>query len=167
MNFWTTLKRIARYGFVGFMRNGFVSLAAVLIMTITLFVLATLLISGAALNSVLKDLTSKVDVTVYFTTSATQDQIAQVESSLKALPEVASVTEVSADQALAQFQARNANNQLIMQSLQVLGGNPLGPSLQIQAKQTSQYPAIAQYLSAQQSSGNSPGNAIDTVDYFQ
>lgn len=161
------MKRVARYGFVGFMRNGFVSLAAVLIMTITLFVLATLLISGAALNSVLKDLTNKVDVTVYFTTTATQDQITQVETSLKALPEVASVTEISADQALAQFQARNADNQPIMQSLQVLGANPLGPSLQVQAKETSQYPAIAQYLSAQQSSGNSPGSAIDTVDYSQ
>ena len=40
MSSWVNLKRVARYGLIGFVRNGFVSLAAVLIMTITLFVLA-------------------------------------------------------------------------------------------------------------------------------
>src|ERR1700685_4459936 len=99
MSFWLTTKRVARYGFIGFLRNGFVSLAAILIMTITLFVAAALLISNAALQSVLADLTSKVDVTVYMTTTATQSQIQELETSLEALPEVQSVTYVSADQA--------------------------------------------------------------------
>jgi cell division transport system permease protein len=167
MSFWVTSKRVARYGFVGFLRNGFVSLAAILIMTITLFVAATLLISGAALNSVLKDLTSKVDVTVYMTTAATQDQIQQLETSLQALPQVQSVTYVSADQALAAFQARHANDQLTMQALQELPDNPLGASLQVQAKDTSQYATIANYLDAQQSSGNGAGAAIDKVNFTE
>ena len=167
MSFWVTAKRVARYGFVGFLRNGFVSLSAILIMTITLFVAAVLLISGAALQSVLTDLTSKVDVTVYMTTSATQDQIQQIETSLQALPEVQSVTYVSADQALAAFQARHANDQLTMQALQELPDNPLGASLQVRAKNTSQYATIAQFLTAQQSSGNGAGSAIDKVNYTQ
>ncbi len=167
MSFWVTSKRVARYGFVGFLRNGFVSLSAILIMTITLFVAATLLISGAALRSVLSDLTSKVDVTVYMTTVATQDQIQQIEISLQALPEVQSVTYVSADQALAAFQARHANDQLTMQALQELPDNPLGASLEVRAKDTSQYATIAQFLTAQQSSGNGAGSAIDKVNYSQ
>ena len=167
MAFWTTTKRIARYGLVGFIRNGFVSLSAVLIMTITLFVVAALLISGAALNSTLVQITDKVDVTVYFTTTATQDQIQQVQQSLQSLPEVASVTYVSSDQALAAFQARHQNDQLTMQALQELGGNPLGASLEVRAKDTSQYEAIATYLNAQQSNGGSPGSAIDKVNFDQ
>ena len=167
MSFWLTTKRVARYGFIGFLRNGFVSLAAILIMTITLFVAATLLISGAALQSVLTDLTSKVDVTVYMTPSATDDQIQQLQASLQALPEVASVTYVSSDQALAAFQARHANDQLTMQALQELPDNPLGASLEVRAKDTSQYATIAQYLNAQQASGNSAGSAIDKVNFTQ
>jgi cell division transport system permease protein len=167
MSFWVTSKRVARYGFVGFLRNGFVSLSAILILTITLFVAAALLISGAALRSVLTDLTSKVDVTVYMTTGATADQIQQIETSLQALPEVQSVTYISADQALAAFQARHANDQLTMQALQELPDNPLGASLQVRAKDTSQYATIAQFLTAQQSSGNGAGSAIDKVNYTQ
>ena len=167
MSFWTTLKRVARYGLVGFIRNGFVSLAAVLIMTITLFVVAGLLISGAALNSVLKQLTDNVDVTVYFVTTATPDQMTQLQTSLQALPEVASITFVSRDEALAQFQARHQNDQLTMQALQELGDNPLGASLEVRAKDTSQYEAIASYLDAQQASGQGAGAAIDKVNFSE
>ncbi|HWP61665.1 MAG TPA: permease-like cell division protein FtsX [Candidatus Paceibacterota bacterium] len=165
MPLWTNIKRVARYGLVGFIRNGFVSLAAVFIMTITLFVVAALLISGAALTSVLTSLTNQVDVTVYFTQDATSDQIHQIQQQLAALPQVASTTYISADQALAEFQARHSNDQLTMQALQELGDNPLGAELQVRAKETSQYPAIAQYLQNQQASA--AGGAIDKVNYQQ
>lgn len=167
MSIWVTTKRIARYGLVGFIRNGFVSLAAVLIMTITLLVVAVLMISGAALNSVLKQLTDKVDVTVYFTTSAREDQIMQMKKTLEALPEVASVAYTSRDEALAAFQQRHVNDQLTMQALQELGDNPLGASLSVRAKDTSQYEVIAKYLDAQQASGSEPGSAIDKVNFYQ
>jgi cell division transport system permease protein len=167
MSMWTTAKRVARYGLIGFIRNGFVSLAAILILTITLSVVATLMIGGAALSSVLQQLTDNVDVTVYFTTSATQDQMTQLQQSLQALPEVASVTYQSRDQALAVFQARHQNDQLTMQALQELGDNPLGASLQIKAKETSQYETIAKYLSDQQGSGSDVGAAIDTINFYQ
>lgn len=167
MSLWLTTKRVARYGLIGFIRNGFISLSAILIMTITLFVVAVLMISSAALKSVLADLTQKVDVTVYFTTSATDDQIQQLQQSVKALPEVASISYVSREQALAQFQERHKNDQLTIQALQGLGENPLGASLEIRAKETSQYESIAQYLDAQQASGAGAGSAIDKVNFSQ
>lgn len=166
MTFWTTIKRVARYGLIGFVRNGFVSLAAVMIMTITLFVVGMLLVGGAALDSTLKQLTDKVDVTVYFDPSASTDQIMQVANSLKALPEVASVDYVSPDQALATFRDRHQNDQLTLQALDELGSNPLGASLEVKAKETSQYEAIAQFLSTQQKS-DSTGSIIDKVNFFQ
>ena len=167
MSTWTTAKRVARYGLIGFIRNGFVSLAAILVMGVTLFVIATLLISGAALSSVLHQLSDNVDVTVYFTTTASEDQMMQLQKSVQALPQVASVSFVTRDQALAAFQERHKNDQLTMQALQELGGNPLGASLEIRAKQTSQYETIAQYLTAQQTSGTDAGSAIDTVNFYQ
>lgn len=165
MALWVNVKRVARYGLVGFIRNGFVSLSAILIMIITLFVVSALLISGAALDSVLTSLTSEVDVTVYFTQDATQDQITELQAQIASLPEVATTTFVSADQALADFQARHTNDQLTMQALQELGDNPLGAELEVRAKETSQYATIAKYLESEQSSGAS--SAIDKVNYQQ
>lgn len=167
MSAWLNMKRVARYGVAGFVRNGFISLAAVLIMTITLFVLAFLIISGAALKSTLTSLTEKVDVMVYFTTDASEEQIADIQLSLKALPEVADVVFVSREQALADFRERHANDQLTIQALDELGDNPLGAALQVKAKDTSQYESIADYLTTQQESGTEAGSAIDKVNFYQ
>lgn len=166
MSLWLNIKRVSRYGLIGFVRNGFVSLAAVLIMTITLFVIAVLMISGAALSATLQQLTEKVDVTVYFTAEANEEQITEMKKSLEALPEVAAVTYISREEALAAFRERHKNDQLTLQALDELGVNPLGASLEIRAKETSQYESIAQFLEAQQEGGGAAA-AIDKVNFYQ
>lgn len=163
MSFWTTTKRVARYGLIGFIRNGFVSLSAILIMVITLFVMAGLLVSGAALQSTLTELTNKVDVNVYFTTSATETQINAIKQDLERLPEVASVIYTSREQALAEFRERHKNEQMTIQALDQLSDNPLGASLAIRAKETSQYQSIAEFLGAQQGTDS----VISKVNFYQ
>lgn len=165
MTWWVTTKRVARYGLIGFIRNGFVSLAAVMIMTITLFVIAGLLIAGAALQATLQQLTDKVDVNVYFATDASEEQIQSVMRSIEALPEVASVEYTSREQALAEFRERHKNDQLTIQALDQLSDNPLGGSLAVQAKDTSQYETIAKFLEAQSSSED--GSSISKVNFYQ
>jgi cell division transport system permease protein len=165
MSFWLNTKRVTRYGIAGFVRNGFVSLAAVLVMTVTLFMIANIMLSNAAMNDTLKQLTSQVDVRVYFRTDATLEQIQQVQKSLQALPEVAAVKYQTREEALAEFRARHKNDQLTLQAIDELGGNPLGASLEVKAKQTSQYEAISKYLEAQQGTGTTSG--IDKVNFYQ
>lgn len=164
---WTVVKRIFRAGFLDFWRNGFVSLASILVMTVTLFVVGLTLFAGVILNSALADLRDKADVNVYLTTNAPEDQIMELQKSLEALPQVQSVQYVSADEALAAFRERHQNDQLTLQALQELGQNPLGAVLNIKAKDISQYDAIAQFLQQQQalSAGGAP-SIIDKVNYF-
>lgn len=163
MSFWVTTKRVARYGLIGFIRNGFVSLSAILIMLITLFVMSMLLVSGAALQSTLDQLTNKVDVNVYFTTTAGEDQVMRVKQDLERLPEVASVEYTSREQALAEFRDRHQNEQMTIQALDQLSENPLGASLAIRAKETSQYASIAEFLETQQGTDS----VISKVNFFQ
>src|SRR4051812_14469527 len=157
MSLWLNVKRVTRYGIAGFVRNGFISLAAIVIMTLTLFVITALMVSAAALNSALTQLTNKVDVTVYFTPSATPDQVKTVQDALSAMPEVATVSYVSREDALAAFRENHKNDQLTLQALDELGDNPLGASLEIRAKQTSQYESIAKYLQDQQNAQSESG----------
>ena len=62
---------------------------------------------------------------------------------------------------------RHANDQLTLQALDELAGNPLGASLEVRAKDTSQYEAISQYLAAQQSQHTADSQAIDKVNFEQ
>ncbi len=167
MALWLSMKRVTRYGITGFVRNGFISLSAILNLTITLAIFAVLMISLAALDSTLQQLTNKVDVTVYFTPSASLDQISTVQNSLKALPEVASVKYVSREDALNEFKERHKNDQLTLQALEELGDNPLGASIEIRAKETSQYESIAKYLEDQAAGQTGSATFIDKVNFFQ
>jgi cell division transport system permease protein len=134
-------------------------------MTITLFVSASLLIAGAALDSTLGQLMSKVDINVYFTTDASEEQVISIQRRLEPLPEVASVTYTSREQALAEFRERHKNEASTIQALDQLSDNPLGASLAIRAKETSQYESIAQFLQATQAS--SEGSIISKINFYQ
>jgi cell division transport system permease protein len=62
---------------------------------------------------------------------------------------------VSRDEALAQFRERYKDDQLALQALEELGENPLEASLQVRAKDISQYEAIAQFAQDSDSAGGS------------
>lgn len=162
--FWVNTKRIIKSGFVGFWRNGSVSLSSVLIMTVTLFALGSILFAGALLKSSLEEIQGKVDVNVYFIPSATETDILALKSRLEALPEVALVEYTSRDQALANFRERHQNDEVTLQALEEIGDNPLGAILNIRAKQTSQYEGIANFLDSE---SGEKGTFIDKVNYYQ
>ena len=130
---WTNIKRILRTGFVSFWRNGFVSLASVLVMTVTLFVIGSLVFNNALLDSSIGELKDKVDINVYFLTSADEESILSLKKTIEAFPEVARAEYVSREQALENFRKRHEDDTLTLQALDELGENPLGAVLNIKA----------------------------------
>lgn len=66
----TKIKRIIKSGAISFWRNGSVSLASVLIMTVTLTVISMIVFSGVVLSSTLDTIKNKVDINVYFVKTA-------------------------------------------------------------------------------------------------
>jgi len=69
--------------------------------------------------------------------------------------------------ALDAFKERHSKNDTIMQGLEELGINPLGDSLSIRAKETSQYENIAAFLSEQQAVEDPQKPLIDEVNYIK
>ena len=163
----TDTKRIIRSGITNFTRNGIVSIASVLIVTITLSVIASLIFVQATLHNSLDQIQNKVDVTVYFTTSASEDQILPFKSSIEKLPEVASVTYTSADQALQDFRDRHQNDYLTLQALDELGDNPLGASIDIKAKDPTQYESIVKELENDTALAQGATPIVDSINYSQ
>ena len=163
--FWTKIKRTLRAGFVSFWRNGYVSLASVLVMTVTLLVISSIIFVGAMLDSTLSNIKDKVDINVYFVKDASDDDITLLRKALTSLPEVAEVQYLSADQALADFRDRHQDDQLTLQALDELGGNPLGASFNIKAKDPSQYETIVNFLNDKKDNNQTGESIIDRVNY--
>ncbi len=165
---WITVKRVVRSGFFSFWRNGFVSLSSILVMMVTLFVIGSTVFASAILTSTLNQIKDKVDINVYFVRTATEDAILGLKKNLEQLPEVAPpVVYVSREDALANFKKRHENDQFTLQALDELGDNPLGATLNIKAKDPSQYAGIAQFLDSKMSLVNDGSSIIDKVNYYQ
>jgi cell division transport system permease protein len=161
------IKRIIKSGFFNFVRNGFVSLSSILVMVITLSVIGSTIFTSAIFNSALDEIKNKVDVNVYFVTTAVESDILNIKKSLEALPEVDQVTYVSRDQVLSNFKKKHENDQFTLQALEELSENPLGATLNIKAKNPSQYESVANFLTGKNVLSSEGAPIIDKVNYFQ
>lgn len=164
---WMTTKRMLVAGGKNFARGGAVSVATVLIMTVTLAIIGSLIFLSAILSFTLNAIKDKVDVSVYFVTTASETDILAVKSEIEKLPQVADVTYTSADDALAAFRARHASDQLTLQALDELGGNPLDASLSVRAKDPSEYESIVEFLQASPALSAGGTSIVDRINYAQ
>lgn len=166
--FKTKLKRVLKSGFFNFWRSSFVSISSILVMVITLFVIGSVLFMGALLNLALDEIRDKVDVNVYFVTQAKEEEIFGLKKKIEMMPEVASVTYVSREEALQNFKTKHANDSITLQALEELSENPLGALLNIKAKEPSQYESLAGFLNQESSLYNKDGiKIIDKINYFE
>lgn len=164
---WMIIKRVLVSGGKNFARGGAVSAATVLIMTVTLAIIGSLIFLSALLTYTLATVSEKVDVSVYFVTTASETDIFAVKDQLEKLPQVAQVTYTSADDALTAFRARHASDQLTLQALNELGGNPLDASLEVRAKDPSQYESIVKFLEASPALSTGGTSIVDRINYAQ
>jgi len=157
----TSLKRIIRSGWLNFSRNSGLSLATIFIMVMTISLITSLFLFRDITQFLISGLQEKVDISVYFKEEVSEEDILRFEEEINKIPEVKNVEYVSRQAALERFIQRYKDNPVIMESLAEVG-NPLLASLNIKAREPSQYMTITNFLET------SPyKNLIDKVDYYQ
>lgn len=156
----TILSRIIHYGFKNFWRNGLLSTATAAIMTLASIVFVGLIIFSVISDEAAQSIQDKIDISVYFKKSTSEDQILSIKQSLESLSEVKSVDYVSKDKALEIFKEKHKNDAVISQGINELDSNPLEASLNVKAKRPDQYVTIANYLDLPNLS-----QYIDSVSY--
>ncbi|MCA9354164.1 MAG: ABC transporter permease [Candidatus Kaiserbacteria bacterium] len=161
----TGVRRVVKAGFVGFWRNAYVSLASIFVLTIGLFVIGATMFLSQLLQTSLDILQSKVDINVYFVPDAPQEEIDRIRTAVEALPDVSSVGYTSREDALARYREENMNDTVAMQALEELDENPLGATIAIQAKETSQYENVARFLEEQREQAQPQVPVIDEINY--
>jgi len=155
-------KRVTKWAFKSFWRNGWLSTATVSIMVLTLLVINILLMTNVVANAILDNLEKKIDISVYFKLEAPEEKILEVKSQLEELEQVDSVTYISQKDALIRFKEKHKDNPILLQSLEELDTNPLEASLNIKAKETKQYASINQFLESVYYQ-----DIIDKINYMQ
>ncbi len=141
-----TLQRVLKSGFTSFFRNGLVSVATVLVMSLSMFMLGSVLIGSIFLSGVITTIEDKVDISVYFKPNASETDIVAFKAELEKYPDVKSVGYVSRDNALKDFLARHEGDELVLQSIEAVEENPFSANLDIGAKDPSKYEAITQFI---------------------
>lgn len=161
----TAIRRIIKAGFISFWRNGSVSLSAVFVAVIALFMIGSTLLLTAFLGTALKDLQDKIDINVYLDQNASETAILDLKKQIEALPEVKQVLYVSREDALAAFRERHKDDHRITQALDEVGGNPLTAILNIKAKDPAQYAGIAKALDGKSVVSTNTLSIVSKVNY--
>lgn len=86
-----TSARVVKYGTKSFVRNAWLSMAAIAIMAVTLIVLSATIIATSAMGSAIKTVENQVDMSVYIRQTANAEQIRKITEGMEKLE---SVTEV-------------------------------------------------------------------------
>jgi cell division transport system permease protein len=161
----TSIKRITRTGFVNFWRNGFLSFAAIVVITLSLCAFGALIFASVSTRTLLADVKEKVDINVYFALNAPEADMKAFQKEIDSLATVSETTYMSRDTVLANFKDKWKDNSLIMQGLDEIGSNPFPAMLNIRAKDPAKYGSIAQYILDKNPEDSTGTPIIEKVNY--
>ncbi len=146
----------------GFWRNALMSLAATATMVLMLVLLAGFWIIQTGLLSALDFTEQKVEVTANVKVDATPDDVANLRTRIEAMPEVTTVTFVTADEALARFQ-QSMKEQGREDLTKYVDSNPFTPAFEVKLVDPGKASVVADALRKD----SAVRNVLDTKETAQ
>jgi len=140
--------RVFKFALQNFWRNIWLSLVTVSIITLSILSLNFFILADALVDTSLRAIENKVNVTVDFKVDAPEEAMFALKDKLTGMPEVASVEYISKQRAMELMRERyeKEGNTKITDSLKELDTNPLFASLQIKARDIEGYAVIINAL---------------------
>ncbi len=141
----TTFMRIIRTGMVNFVRNAWLAIAAMAIMVITLTIILFSIIANATFNNTVKQITGKINISIYLKDSTTKEQADTFISGLKKLSNVEKVTYYSKTDALKRYMEQNKENAQLLAAINETD-NPLPATIVVKPRDLNQLQQIRAYV---------------------
>jgi cell division transport system permease protein len=154
-----TFSRIVRTGIINFVRNAWLSIAAMAVMIITLTIVLFSVVTNATFNNTIAQITAKIDVSVYLKDSAPATEVNSLINGLKALPNVKGITYLDKQQALDAYKQQNAGNTQLINAINQ-ADNPIPATIRIKPRDLNKIPDIQHALEA-----NKYQLLIDQISY--
>lgn len=142
-------------------RNWVMSVAAVVTVLVSMFVLGVGLILFFNLQHAISDLRNKLEIEVFIKNTASPDEIDQLGDEIRTMPEVKEVTFISKEEALERLRRSLKGHEDV---LDALSGNPLPPSYEILLRDPEKIEMVATRFFDNPVVDNSPGTH-DGVKY--
>jgi hypothetical protein len=127
-----------------FWRNSFMSIASIVTVALSFFILGIFAIMVANLDNFADNLENQVQISVYLKDGLTTEQVMGVGKRLKALPEVRQIKFTNKDQAMTELKERMKDQPGILEALE--GKNPLPTSYEITFTQAGAVKKAAQIV---------------------
>ncbi len=141
----TTLWRIFLAGTNNFVRNAWLSAAAMAVMIITLSIVLFSVIANATFSYTVQQIRDKIDVSVYLKDTVTEEQRNDLVDELKTIENVRAIEYISKDQALEEYREINKDN-IDLQLAISQTDNPLPASLQIKLHDPDKIDSLKDFL---------------------
>lgn len=158
----TSLKRIFIWGGQSFARNSGASFATTMVMIIVICLITSLFLLQKITKFSIAALEEKIALTVFFKEDSPEEENLAAKRELSFLPAIEKVEYISKEEALEIFSGHHRENPIIMESLAMVGENPLLSYLNIKTKEPSQYEAVSDFLNKASFAGR-----IDHINYSQ
>ncbi len=139
-----TLRRILNYGVKNYLRNGWLSVAATLMVAMTLFIVSVFALNAYATKQATLSIESKLDMAIYITDKPSEEAVTDFVADVKAYPEVSETQYLDKTQLIAEFQKGDYQD-AIKQQVNT-ENNPLPRTLKVKAHDPTQFDAIDQKI---------------------
>lgn len=140
----TTTMRIIRTGMINFVRNAWLAIAAMAIMIITLTIILFSIIANATFGNTVKQITDKINISIYLKDSVTKEQTNKFVDGLKQLPNTEKVTYLSKADALKVYMEQNKDNLQLLAAINETD-NPLPATIQVKPRDLNKLDDIRAY----------------------
>jgi len=161
-NMLTILKRILKFGFLGFWRNKNLGLQVIFIMSVVVFAITFIFLFEQVGNFLISQSEKKVDISVYFTKDATEESMLNLKEQLLVLTkQVKSVDYISKREANEIFVERHKDDKFYLEALNQVQEEPFLASLNIKAFSSDSYAEIAEFLKNKEQEGG----IIEKISY--
>jgi cell division transport system permease protein len=138
-------ERIIKTGCQNFVRNASLAVAAIAVMVITLTIVLTSIIANATFANTVKQITDKIDISVYIKDDIPEAKRLKLIEDIKKLENVRSVDYVSKTQALELYKKQNEDNVDLLSAISQTD-NPLPATIQIKPRDPNKIQDIKTFL---------------------
>lgn len=141
-----SLLRVVRFAFQDMGRNIGMSFMTIFILVLMLLSVNTLWSVEVLTKAAVSEVKDQINVSIYFSPTATEKQVNDIKSYLGGFPEVTKVDLRLREEVLTQFKDRHRLSQEVLSALDELGGNPFGPTVVVKTREPGDYKKIINAL---------------------
>ncbi|MFA6321960.1 MAG: permease-like cell division protein FtsX [Candidatus Buchananbacteria bacterium] len=142
-----SILRIFSFAWQSFWRNFWLSMVTITIIVLTFVSINFVIVLNVVSDAAMQIVKNKIDVSVYFRPDVTEPQVLEVQNYLASMAQVKDIAYISQTDALEKFRQLHRQDTTIIESIEEIGSNPIGATLQIKAKNIDDYPVVMDILS--------------------